>query len=113
MKNIEKLKEEQSELKERLHRLIDFINSDEYFNIPEGEKSLLNSQRTGMELYLNALTNRIYSNVNVTGFASSSILPLLFSLTALSSSTPIPSLETKEMEKIVSSQSDKENNNKE
>lgn len=69
MKNIEKLKEEQQELKERLKRLIDFMNSEEFFTVPDGEKSLLNSQRAGMEMYLNALTNRIYSDVNSSGFA--------------------------------------------
>lgn len=80
MKNIEKLKEEQQELKERLQRLIDFLNSEEYFRIPEGEKALLNQQRAGMEMYLNALTNRLYSNVGNTGFASSLMLPFLFSM---------------------------------
>lgn len=86
MKNIEKLKEEQQELKERLKRLIDFMNSEEFFTVPDGEKSLLNSQRAGMEMYLNALTNRIYSDVDSSGFASSTLLPLMLGMLSMPSS---------------------------
>lgn len=78
MKNIEKLKQEQVELKERLHCIIDLMNSEEYFSISEGEKSLLNSQRFGMEMYLNALTTRIYGNTDM-AFFSSALLPLAMS----------------------------------
>jgi hypothetical protein len=60
MKDLEKLKKEQDELKERLVKLIAFINSEEYFALDETEKSLLMSQRVGMEIYLNSLTQRIY-----------------------------------------------------
>ena len=60
MKDLEKLKKEQAELKERLVKLIAFINSEEYFTLDETEKSLLMSQRVGMEIYLNSLTQRIY-----------------------------------------------------
>lgn len=60
MKDLEKLKKEQADLKEKLVRLIEFINSEEYFTLDETEKSLLMSQRVGMEIYLNSLTQRIY-----------------------------------------------------
>lgn len=76
MKNIEKLKEEQRELKGKLHNVIDFMNSEEYFSISDGEKQVLNTQRAGMELYLNALTTRIYGNTDMS-FFSSSLLPLM------------------------------------
>lgn len=33
MKDIESLKVEQEQLKERLHKLIDFMNSDEYYSL--------------------------------------------------------------------------------
>ena len=80
MKNLEKLKQEQQELKERLMRLIDLMNSEEYFTVAEGEKQLLASQRTGMEMYLNALTTRIYGNVNEFSGMSSSMLPLMIGM---------------------------------
>ena len=75
MKDLEKLKKEQVELKERLVKLIGFINSEEYYSLDETEKSLLMSQRVGMEIYLNSLTQRIYGarKADVSG----SMLPLL------------------------------------
>lgn len=75
MKDLEKLKKEQAELKERLVKLIGFINSEEYYSLDETEKSLLMSQRVGMEIYLNSLTQRIYGarKADVSG----SMLPLL------------------------------------
>lgn len=92
MKNIENLKEEQQELKERLKRLIDFMNSEDYFLIPEGERSLLSQQRAGMEMYLSALTNRIYSDVSYTGPGSSTLLTLMLGMLSMPSSfgpTPV------------------------
>jgi hypothetical protein len=99
MKNIEKLKEEQQELKERLKRLIDFMNSEEFFTVPDGEKSLLNSQRAGMEMYLNALTNRIYAEPGIAGFSSSFMLPLMMSV--LNTSTFSISQSEKESKKNI------------
>ena len=75
MKDLEKLKKEQEELKEMLLKLIAFINSEEYFTLDEAEKSLLMSQRAGMEIYLNSLTQRIYGTRKLD--VSSSMLPLL------------------------------------
>lgn len=75
MKDLEKLKKEQVDLKEKLVKLIDFINSEEYFTLDETEKSLLMSQRVGMEVYLNSLTQRIYGARKLD--VSSSMLPLM------------------------------------
>ena len=75
MEDLEKLKKEQDELKERLVKLIAFINSEEYFALDETEKSLLMSQRVGMEVYLNSLTQRIYGARKID--TSSSMLPLI------------------------------------
>jgi len=60
MKDLEKLKIEQVELKEKLLQLIDFMNGEEFAGLDGTEKGLLASQRAGMEVYLNALTQRIY-----------------------------------------------------
>lgn len=75
MKDLEKLKKEQADLKEKLVKLIDFINSEEYFTLDETEKSLLMSQRVGMEIYLNSLTQQIYGARKID--TSSSMLPLI------------------------------------
>lgn len=75
MKDLEKLKKEQVDLKERLVEVIDMINSEEYFTLDETEKSLIMSQRVGMEVYLNSLTQRIYGARKID--TSSSMLPLI------------------------------------
>lgn len=75
MKDLEKLKKEQAELKKRLVEVINLINSEEYFTLDETEKSLLMSQRVGMEVYLNSLTQRIYGARKLD--VSNSMLPLI------------------------------------
>ena len=75
MKDLEKLKDEQVDLKDRLVKLIDFINSGEFYTLDETEKSLLMSQRAGMEIYLNSLTQRIYGAKK--GDPSGSLIPLM------------------------------------
>lgn len=106
MKDIERLKEEQQELKERLKRLIDFMNSEEFFSLPEGEKSLLSSQRTGMEMYLNALTNRIYANVSAPGFSNPSMLSLMLGMMSLSPTVFSPSTAEKELQRRIEADAD-------
>ena len=61
MKTTKELKQEQYDLKAKLHEVIEFTNSDGYFKLSPREKGLIGQQRAGMEMYLNALTNRIYS----------------------------------------------------
>lgn len=63
MKNIEELKQEQYGLKARLHGMIEFINSKDYFALSSEEKTIISIQMAGMELYLNCLTQRIYGNM--------------------------------------------------
>ena len=74
--NREKMIEEQKDLKGKLLELVDYMNSEEFFTLSEKEKALLNSQRAGMEMYLNALTNRLYGDKEKPDF-SGSLLPLL------------------------------------
>ena len=62
MKTKEELKQEQYDLKARLHEIIELINSEEYYSLHDGEKALINQQRTGMELYLSCLTKRVYGD---------------------------------------------------
>ena len=79
MKDIDRLKKEQLELKEKLLKLTDFINSEEYYNIGISDRNLLNQQRAGMEIYLNALTRRICGESDASS-SSSIMLPLLMSM---------------------------------
>ena len=91
MKDLEKLKKEQEELKERLLKLIAFINNEEYFTLDEAEKSLLMSQRAGMEIYLNSLTQRIYGVRKMD--ISRSMLPLLIMSMFNPFSSTLPSVD--------------------
>lgn len=93
MKDIEKLKIEQKQLKDKLLKLIDFINSEEYYTLDSNEKSLLMTQRAGMETYLSALTKRIYGDTNE--FGNTSLLPLfLMSMVGNTPFTPTKSFDT-------------------
>jgi hypothetical protein len=79
MKSIEELKKEQHDAKAKLHELIETINSEEYFSLSPKEKGLISQQRAGMEVYLNALTNRVYSKEEYSFDPSSAMWPLLMS----------------------------------
>ena len=61
----EKLEQEHVQLKERLAELVDFINSEEFYKQNEVDKQLIATQRSGMEMYLNALSLRLWERVNV------------------------------------------------
>lgn len=89
----EKLVNEHAQLKERLAELVDFINSEEYYKQSDCKKQLISTQRAGMEMYLNALSVRLWGEDNGTVPFSSSVLPLLMSTMFLPSfSTPSPSV---------------------
>ena len=64
MKSIKELKQEQYDLKAKLHEVIEFMNGEEYFTLAVLEKDLVSQQKIGMEIYLAALTNRIYNREN-------------------------------------------------
>ena len=92
MKTIEELKQEQYDLKAKLHEIVELVNGEEYFNLSPREKSLIYQQRAGMEMYLNALTNRIYSKDEYSFDASALMGTMLLSNifnSSSSSGTPL------------------------
>lgn len=109
MKDLEKLKKEQAELKERLVKLIAFINSEEYYTLEETEKSLLMSQRVGMEVYLNSLTQRIYGARKLD--IGNSMLPLILMsmFNPFSSSPSSVDVLKEQMEKDLKEKEEKNN----
>lgn len=64
MKDNKQLVNEQAQLKDKLIKLIGFINSDEFYKLSENNKTLLNNQRIGMEIYLNCLNARLYEDID-------------------------------------------------
>jgi hypothetical protein len=61
MKDIESLKKEQAEAKEKLVELVDFVNSEEFYTLTPVEKGLISQQRTGLEMYVSSLTKQLYA----------------------------------------------------
>ena len=75
------LKKELSNIKGKLSKLVDFIASEEYYNLSEGERSIINQQRIGMELYQSSLVKRLYGDVEDTKDTASFVwLSLLFAM---------------------------------
>lgn len=59
---VERLKEEQTELKEKLQKLISFIGTAKFNELDDYQKSLLIRQREGMAVYFETLTARLSLN---------------------------------------------------
>lgn len=62
----ENLITEQKELKKRLSKLTDFINSEEYYKLSPNNKLVLKDQKIAMELYLQILNIRAFEDVDFT-----------------------------------------------
>ena len=60
----ERLIVEQKELKEKLIKLIEFINSEKFYELSENNKQLLKNQKIAMELYLSTLNMRVFEDVD-------------------------------------------------
>ena len=99
--NKEKLEMEHAQVKERLAELVDFISSEEFYKQSDSEKQLIATQRTGMEMYLNALSVRLWGKEQECNPLSSSLTSLLMSSMILPtfsspSSCSVPNGELKE-----------------
>ena len=64
MENKEKLIEEQKELKEKVSKLTEFMNSEEYYKLSPNNKLVLKNQKIAMELYLQVLNTRVFEDVD-------------------------------------------------
>jgi hypothetical protein len=64
MKTKEELKEEQYDLKAKLHEMIEFIHSKDYYTLSIEEISVVYIQMACIELYLNCLTYRLYGDLD-------------------------------------------------
>ena len=79
MKTIEELKQEQYDAKAKLHELVEFINSEEYFTLTQSEKSIIGQRRIALEMYVNSLTKNIYDKEGSSFDISSAMWPLMMS----------------------------------
>lgn len=60
----ERLIVEQKELKEKLIKLTEFINSEKFYELSANNKQLLKNQKIAMELYLSTLNMRVFEDVD-------------------------------------------------
>ena len=60
----ERLIIEQQELKEKLSKLTEFMNSEEYYKLSHNNRLVLKNQKIAMELYLQVLNMRVFENVD-------------------------------------------------
>lgn len=59
-----RLKAEQQCLKEKLVKLIEFINSEKFYQLSQNNRQLLLNQKIAMELYLSVLNIRLFEDVD-------------------------------------------------
>lgn len=68
MKTQEELKQsllqEKTELQEKFNKLINFINSEEYYKLSDNYKTLLVNQKIVMEMYLDIINKRLYEDID-------------------------------------------------
>ena len=65
MKNYkENLIEEQKELKEKVSKLTEFMNSEEYYKLSSNNRLVLKNQKIAMDLYLQVLNTRVFEDVD-------------------------------------------------
>ncbi len=94
MKTIKELKEEQYDAKAKLHELIEFTNSEEFYTLTQSEKNLIGQRRIAIEMYLNSLTKNIYDKEGSSYDISSAMWPLMMSSMFTSSTFNSPSIDS-------------------
>ena len=80
MKTVEELKKDQDYAKAKLHELVDFINSEEFYTLSKSEQGLINQERVGLELYLTSLTKRVCNTPNESDASSVLWMTLLYGM---------------------------------
>ena len=98
-------KKEHSELKEKLIRLVNYTNSEEYFKLNPIKKTLIDQYKTSTEISLGNLSQLLYSDSANSNLDSSSfLLPLMLNMMKSSSgfsptsSDAVFTMPTKEIE---------------
>ena len=60
----ERLIEEQKELKEKVSKLTEFMNSKDYYKLSPNNRLILKNQKIAMDLYLQVLNTRVFEDVD-------------------------------------------------
>lgn len=59
-----RLIKERDELKERFIKLVEFINSEKFYELSPNNKQVLKNQKIIMELYLSVLNMRVFEDID-------------------------------------------------
>lgn len=60
----ERLIEEQKELKDKLSKLTEFMNSEDYYKLSPNNRLVLKNQKIAMDLYLQVLNTRVFEDID-------------------------------------------------
>ena len=60
----ERLIEEQKEFKEKLSKLVEFMNSEEYYKLSPNNRLVLKNQKIAMDLYLQVLNMIVFEDID-------------------------------------------------
>ena len=60
----ERLIEEQKELKEKVSKLTEFMNSEDYYKLSPNNRLVLKNQKIAMDLYLQVLNTRVFEDID-------------------------------------------------
>ena len=74
----EYLVEERKEVKTRFIKLVEFINSAEFYRLSDKYQQVLRNQKAVMEEYLNILNLRTYENIDSFAITDLTLKPLRY-----------------------------------
>lgn len=74
----EYLVEERKEVKTRFIKLVEFINSAEFYRLSDKYQQVLRNQKAVMEEYLNILNLRTYENIDSLAITDLALIPLRY-----------------------------------
>lgn len=60
----ERLIIEQKEFKEKLSKLVEFMNSEKYYKLSPNNRLVLKNQKIAMDLYLQVLNMRVFEDID-------------------------------------------------
>lgn len=64
MKTVEELKKEQYDLKARLHEVVEFMNSEDYFTLNETRRKMYTNLKIAIEMHLRCLSIMVHENLD-------------------------------------------------
>ena len=74
----EQLQEERKDIKARFIKLVEFINSAEFYRLSDNHQQVLRNQKVIMEEYLDILNLRMFENIDSFAITDLELKPIKF-----------------------------------